>query len=113
MADLSSYWPGWCCHSPPLFSAPTSRRSTTESVLGLWVLFPFLVLIILLRIRWLFTRRPRLVLLLRPFSEPTVNDALVRLVQRHLGFLGFTYTWPTPTSSPTSRKHRVSARFPG
>ncbi len=74
---------------------------------------PFLVLIILLRIRWLFTRRPRLVLLLRPFSEPTVNDALVRLVQRHLGFLGFTYTLADADVVANELQHRVLGAIPG
>lgn len=85
----------------------------SEFVVGLWVLLPFLLPVIFFRIRWLFTRRPRLVLLLRPFSEPTVNDALVRLVQRHLGFLGFTYTLADADVVANELQHRVLGAIPG
>lgn len=76
-------------------------------------LAPFLLGCIFFRIRWLFTRRPRLVLLLRPFSEPTVNDALVRLVQRHVGFLGFTYTLADADVVAHELQHRVLGVIPG
>lgn len=79
-------------------------------------LLPFSLLLLILiffRIRWLFTRRPRIVLLLRPFSEPTVNDALVRLVQRHVGFLGFTYTLADADVVAHEMQHRVLGAIPG
>jgi hypothetical protein len=42
-----------------------------------------------------------------------VNDALVRLVQRHLGFLGFTYTLADADVVADELQHRVLGAIPG
>ncbi|MFT2010978.1 hypothetical protein ACMA1I_20060 [Pontibacter sp. 13R65] len=58
-----------------------------------------------------FIKKPKIILLLRPFSEPHISSKLKNLVRDEISFLGFTFTLADKHFTSPSRRDKLLKTF--